>query len=187
VDNVTQVLDRVTRGDPKAAEDLLPLVYEELRRLARMKIAELPPGQTLQGTALVHEAYLRLLGSGKGNWENRRHFFAAAAQAIRHILIDRARSRLRQKRGAAAPHIELSEVEIAAPAKDETLLQLNEALEELAQEFPLHAEVVHLRFFAGFSEGETASILRRSERTVQRQWAYAKAWLFERIGAVPPF
>jgi len=183
VSEVTLILDRVQQGDPKAAEELLPLVYDELRRLAAAKMAQQPPGQTLQGTALVHEAYLKLIGSGKEKWDSRKHFFAAAAEAIRHILIDRARRRLRQRHGENFERIDLDEIEIAAPAKEETLLQLDDALEVLRSESPEHAEIVELRFFAGFSEQEIASILQSSERTVQRQWAYAKAWLFEHIDA----
>jgi RNA polymerase sigma factor (TIGR02999 family) len=178
---VTQILERVGQGDGKAAEELLPLVYEELRRLAAHKMSLQPPGQTLQATALVHEAYLRLIGSEQQRWENRRHFFSAAAEAMRHILIDRARRRLRLRHGENAERVALDEIEIAAPAKEEIVLQLNDALEELTQRSAEQAEIVKLRFFAGFSEPEIADILNLSERTVQRQWSYAKAWLFERI------
>jgi RNA polymerase sigma factor (TIGR02999 family) len=133
---------------------------------------------------LVHEAYLRLLGNEEKRWENRRHFFSAAAEAMRHILIDRARRRLRAKHGDNAEKVPLDDIEIASPAKEEIVLQLNEALETLVQISPEQAEIVKLRFFAGFTEPETAEILNLSERTVQRQWSYAKAWLFERIEAV---
>jgi len=179
--DVTHILDRVQQGDSHAADELLPLVYEELRRLAAHKMSLQPPGQTLQATALVHEAYLRLLGNEEKRWENRRHFFSAAAEAMRHILIDRARRRLRVRHGEKAEKVPLDEVEIAAPAKDEIVLQLDEALETLAQISPEQAEIVKLRFFAGFTEPEIAEILNLSERSVQRQWSYAKAWLFERI------
>ncbi len=181
VSDVTQILQRVEHGDGKAADELLPLVYEELRRLAAYKMSLLPPGQTLQATALVHEAYLRLVGNEHKRWENRRHFFSAAAEAMRHILIDRARRRLRVRHGENAEKVPLDEVEIAAPAKDEIVLQLNEALEELQRLSAQQAEIVKLRFFAGFTEPEIAQILDLSERSIQRQWSHAKAWLFERI------
>jgi RNA polymerase sigma factor (TIGR02999 family) len=184
VSDVTRILERVEQGDAKAADQLLPLVYDELRRLAAHKMSLQPPGQTLQATALVHEAYLRLLGNEEKRWENRRHFFSAAAEAMRHILIDRARRRLRAKHGDNAEKVPLDDIEIASPAKEEIVLQLNEALETLVQISPEQAEIVKLRFFAGFTEPEIAEILNLSERTVQRQWSYAKAWLFERIEAV---
>ena len=168
---------------PGTAAELLPLVYEELRRLAAHKMSLQPPGQTLQATALVHEAYLRLLGNEDKRWENRRHFFSAAAEAMRHILIDRARRRLRARHGDNAERIPLDDVEIIAPAKDDMVLQLDEALEALAKTSPEQAEIVKLRFFAGFTEPEIAEILDLSERSVQREWSYAKAWLFDRIEA----
>jgi RNA polymerase sigma factor (TIGR02999 family) len=179
--DVTRILERVEQGDSQAAEHLLPLVYEELRNLASLKMSLQPPGQTLQATALVHEAYLRLVGGEATRWENRKHFFSAAAEAMRHILIDRARSRLRRRHGANAEKVALDAVEIASPAKEEILLQLNDALEELKERSAEQAEIVKLRFFIGFSEPEIAAILNLSERTVQRQWSYAKAWLFQRI------
>jgi RNA polymerase sigma factor (TIGR02999 family) len=178
---VTQLLDSIDAGDHQAAEQLLPIVYEELRRLAAQKMAILPGGQTLQATALVHEAYLRLLGGGNQCWENRRHFFAAAAESMRHILIDRARRRSRLRHGANAERVDLDAVEIPEPVQDEMLLNLNHALEELQTASPERAEIVKLRFFAGFSESEIAGILNVSERSVQRHWSCAKAWLFERI------
>ena len=181
---VTRILQSLEHGDPKAAEQLLPLVYDELRKLAAHKISLEPPGQTLQATALVHEAWLRLAGAEEKRWESRRHFFSAAAEAMRHILIDRARRRLRLRHGEKAESVPLDEVEIAAPAKEEILLQLNDALEELKQLSSEQAEIVKLRFFAGFTEPEIAEILNLSERSVQRQWSYAKAWLFERIEAM---
>ncbi len=179
--DVTQILERVGQGDGQAAAELLPLIYDELRRVAAQKMSLQPPGQTLQATALVHEAYLRLVGSGAERWESRRHFFSAAAEAMRHILIDRARRRLRLRHGGNAEKVALDEIEIAAPAKEEIILQLNDALDELKERSPEQAEIVKLRFFAGFSEPEIAGILNLSERTVQREWSYAKAWLFERI------
>jgi len=182
--DATRILCAMQEGDPKAAEELLPLVYDELRKLAANKMSLQPPGQTLQATALVHEAYLRLLGNEDKRWENRRHFFSAAAEAMRHILIDRARRRLRVRHGEGAEKVPVDEVEIAVPAKDEIVLQLDEALEVLAKTSPEQAEIVKLRFFAGFTEPEIAEILNLSERSVQRQWTYAKAWLFERIDAM---
>jgi len=184
VSEVTRILQSIEQGDARAAEELLPLVYEELRRLAAHKMSLQPPGQTLQATALVHEVYLRLVGGGERRWEDRRHFFGAAAEAMRHILIDRARRRLRARHGGNAGQVDVDEIEIAAPATEEVLIQLNDALEELAQRSPDQAALVKLRFFAGFSEPEIAGILNLSERSVQREWAYAKAWLFERIEAM---
>lgn len=178
---LTQLLSAIDHGNPQAAEQLLPLIYDELRRLAAHKLSLLPPGQTLQATVLVHEAYLRLLGGEREQWQNRRHFFAAAAEAMRHILIDRARRRMRLRHGANAEQVELDAIEIAEPAKDEILLQLNDALDELQTVSPERAEIVKLRFFGGFSEVEIAALLNLSERSVQRHWSCAKAWLFERI------
>jgi RNA polymerase sigma factor (TIGR02999 family) len=179
---LTYILERAQRGDLKAAEELLPLVYEELRRLAANKMAQQPPGHTLQATALVHEAWLKLVGSGREQWEGRRHFFAAAAEAMRHILIDRARKRLSLRHGGGQQRLDIDEVEVAAPIDQETILALNEALDELGRTDAAKAEVVKLRFFVGLSERETAEILGLSERTIERYWAYAQAWLFDRIG-----
>jgi len=178
---ITRILDRVQHGEPQAAGQLLPFIYDELRRLAAHKLSLLPPGQTLQATSLVHEAYLKLTGGEKQDWENRRHFFAAAAEAMRHILIDRARRRSRLRHGANAEQVDLDAIEIPEPAKDEILLQVNDALDELQTVSPERAEIVKLRFFAGFSEAEIAAVLNLSERSVQRHWSCAKAWLFERI------
>lgn len=178
---ITRILDLVEQGESQAAERLLPLIYDELRRLAAQKLSLLPPGQTLQATSLVHDAYLKLTAGERQNWENRRHFFAAAAEAMRHILIDRARRRSRLRHGANAERVDLDAIEIPEPAKDEILLQVNDALDELQAVSPERAEIVKLRFFAGFSESETASVLNLSERSVQRHWSCAKAWLFERI------
>ena len=182
--DVTRILDRLQQGDPTAAEGLLPLVYSELRKLAAAKMAQQPPGQTLQATALVHEAYLKLLGGERTNWQDRRHFFAAAAEAMRHILVDRARRRLRARHGGNAERVDVDDVEIAAPAKEEILLLLNDAMTELKAVSPERAEIVNLRFFAGLTEAEIGVILKLSERSVQRQWSYARAWLFERIEAM---
>jgi RNA polymerase sigma factor (TIGR02999 family) len=179
--DLTQLLNAIEQGELQSAERLLPIVYEELRKVAAHKLSFLPPGQTLQATELVHEAYLRLTGGEKEQWENRRHFFAAAAEAMRHILIDRARRRLRLRHGGNLEKVDFEDLEISAPAKDETLLQLNDALDELQTISPERAEIVKLRFFGGFSEAEIADLLNVSERSVQRHWSCAKAWLFERI------
>lgn len=163
---------------PGTAEELLPVVYEELRRLASARLARQLPEQTLQATALVHEAWIRL---GDGRFENRAHFFAAAAQAMRHLLIERARHKLRARHGGGMERVNPDEVEIAAPADDERLLQIHEALDDLAAVAPEKAEVVKLRFFAGLEETEIAELLGVSLRTVERYWSWAKAWLFDRI------
>lgn len=178
---MTRLLDAVERGDPRAAEELLPLVYEDLRKLAAARMAQQPDGQTLQATALVHEAWLRLADGSNRQYASRRHFFSAAAQAMRHLLIDRARRKLRERHGGVLRRVDVDEVEIAAPADDERLIQINAALEELALLAPEKAEVVKLRFFVGLDEEEIADLLNLSPRTVERYWSYAKAWLFERI------
>ncbi|MSU36486.1 MAG: sigma-70 family RNA polymerase sigma factor [Pedosphaera sp.] len=178
---VIQILARVQQGDPKAAEELMPLVYEELRGLAAARMAAQPHGHTLQATALVHEAYLKLVGSGKEQWENRRHFFAAAAEAMRHILIDRARHRLRARHGGELECVAFDLIEIPAPVKKEILILLNDALEELAARSPEQAQIVKLRFFVGLTETQISDVLGVPERSVQRHWAYARAWLFDRI------
>lgn len=180
VSDVTRILDRVQQGEARAAEELLPLVYEELRKLAAAKMAQQPEGQTLQATALVHEAWLRLVDDPNRQYASRRHFFCAAAQAMRHLLIERARRKMRERHGGALQRVDVEEVEIAAPADDEQLLRLNTALDELALHAPEKAEVVKLRFFGGLDEKEVAALLNLSPRTVERYWAYAKAWLFER-------
>jgi len=167
-------------GDPKAAGELLPLVYAELRQLAAAKLARERPGQTLQPTALVHEAWLRL-GADQQHWENRKHFFAAAGEAMRRILIEKARRRMRVRHGAGQEHVSVDEVDVAMPAEDEQMLLLNDALEALAAEDPAQAEVVKLRFFVGLQEREIALALNLSEKTVQRRWAHAKVWLFEHM------
>ncbi len=178
--DVTRLLNAVEQGDPKAADELLPLVYEELRKLAAARMAQQPEGQTLQATALVHEAWLRLVGKPDRQYASRRHFFAAAAQAMRHLLIERARHKLRDRHGGLLQRVEVDVVDIAAPEEDEQLLRVDAALEELAMHAPEKAEVVKLRFFAGLDEKEIAELLNLSPRTVERYWAYAKAWLFEK-------
>ena len=176
---MTQILEAVGAGDEQAAEKLLPLVYDELRRLAAAKMAQQPPGQTLQATALVHEAWLRLAGAQVKRWESRQHFFAAAAQAMRHVLIERARRRRRVRHGGEWERVDLDAVEAPVPTDDERLLQIDAALDELAVLAPQKAEVVKLRFFVGLDEKETAELLGVTPRTVERHWRYAKAWLFE--------
>lgn len=179
--DLTRALQSAEQGDPQAAAELLPLVYDELRNLAAAKMSQQRPGQTIQATALVHEAWLRLEKSGPQRWESRKHFFAAAAQAMRHILIERARRRARIRHGAQMERVPLDEIEIAAPPDDERLLQINAELDKLAAVAPEKAEVVKLRFFVGLDEKETAALLGLSPRTVERYWSYAKVWLFERV------
>jgi len=179
--DVTQLLKAVDAGDSKAADHLLPLVYEELRKLAAVKMAQERPGQTLQPTALVHEAWLRLTGDENARFEGRGHFFAAAAEAMRRILIDRAREKRALKRGAGAERVNLDELEVAAAADDDTLLAVDEALEKLAKEDPDSAEFIKLRFFAGLTNDEAASALGIPERTARRHWSFARAWLYREL------
>ena len=174
--DLTRVLDAVAGGDPQAASQLLPLVYDELRRLAAQQLAREAPGQTLDATALVHEAYLRLVGPADARrWQDRGHFFAAAAQAMRRILIDNARRKLAQKRGGGLTRQPLDAV--AAPGPDEELVALDEALEKLAALDPLKARLVELRYFAGLTGEQAAAALGISPTTADRHWAYARAWL----------
>jgi RNA polymerase sigma factor (TIGR02999 family) len=183
MNEVTRILFAAERGDPHAAAQLLPLVYEELRRLAAQKLAHEQPGQTLQPTALVHEAYLRLVGKGEGpNWDSRGHFFAAAAEAMRRILVERARRKRRQKRDGDRQRVDLQQAEGLSDAPLD-LLALDEALSLLAEEDPLKAQLVNLRFFAGLSVTEAGRCLGISRATADRYWAYARAWLYERIRA----
>ena len=163
-----------------AADQLLVLVYSELRRVAAAKMAHEAPGQTLQPTALVHEAWMRLGGDSQ-RWENRAHFFGAAAEAMRRILIDRARRQRAVRHGGGGEHVDVEEVEIAAPAKDDELLAVHEALEKLAAHDARKAELVKLRYFAGLSIDEAAGVLGISAPTAKRDWAYARAWLFAQI------
>ncbi len=178
--DVTQILERVQQGDGKAAEELLPLVYEELRRLAAAKMAQEQPGQTLQATALVHEAWLRLAGGG--HWNNRQHFFRAAAQAMQRILVDRARQRRAQRRGGALQQTELTDSKALAAAPDDILLAVHEALERLAQRDPVSADLVKLRYFGGLSMAEAAQALGIPLRNAERLWTFAKTWLRKEIG-----
>ncbi len=180
--DVTQILNAIEQGDPHAAEQLLPLVYDELRRLAAQKLTQEKPGQTLQATALVHEAYLRLVDADTApQWNSRGHFFAAAAEAMRRILIEGARRRKAQKRGGARKRIDLAEVELASPSSPERLLLLDDALTHLAEEDPGAAGVAQLRLFAGLPVEEAAGVLGLSRATAFRHWTYARAWLQARL------
>lgn len=178
---VTRILDRVQQGDPQAASELLPVVYEELRRLAAVRLAQERPGQTLQATALVHEAWLRLTGSAEVQWNGRGHFFGAAAEAMRRILVDRARSKARQRHGGQLQRVDLHQVTVAIQDSDDTVLAVHEALEKLAEESPQQAEIVRLRYFVGLGMGEIAAALGVSEATVRRHWAYARSWLYAEL------
>ncbi|MBI3417411.1 MAG: sigma-70 family RNA polymerase sigma factor [Verrucomicrobia bacterium] len=179
--DVTRILDRVQQGDPKAADELLPLVYQELRKLAAHKMGSEAPGQTLQPTALVHEAWLKLVGEDNPKFDGRAHFFAAAAEAMRRILIDNARRKRAARHGGGQRRVDINEIEIAATAKDDELLAVHEALEKLAAEDKQMAELVKLRFFVGLTNKEAAEILGVSEPTVERWWAFARAWLYRQI------
>jgi RNA polymerase sigma factor (TIGR02999 family) len=179
---VTRILSALEEGEPQAADRLLPLVYEELRRLAAGKITRELPGQTLQATALVHEAYVRLVDQDRiQRWDSRGHFFAAAAEAMRRILVDRARRKRTAKHGGLQRREDLEDCEIETPAPSEDLLALDEALTKLAAEDPAKAELVKLRYFAGLSIEDSARALGISSATAKRHWAYARAWLFRQI------
>jgi RNA polymerase sigma factor (TIGR02999 family) len=177
-EQVTQILDAVGAGDPQAAEKLLPLVYEELRRLAAVKMANEAPGQTLQPTALVHEVWLRLSQQSRTDWKNREQFYAVASEVMRRILVDRARRRRSGKHGGGLERVDLDVVESVVRGDDALVLQVHDALARLEAEDAVKAEVVKLRFFVGLENAEIAAILGVSEKTVQRHWAFAKAWLF---------
>jgi len=177
--DVTRILERAQGGDPHAAAELLPLVYQELRKLAAARMTNEAASHTLQPTALVHEAWLRLAGNDANTqFANRAHFFAAAAEAMRRILIDHALAKATRKRGGGWKRLDLDQVEIAADADDDTLLVINESLEMLAKENPVIAELVKLRFFAGLTLAEAGEILGFTERTAKRHWAFARAWLY---------
>jgi RNA polymerase sigma factor (TIGR02999 family) len=177
----TLLLTAVEEGDSKATEKLLDLVYEELRRLATSKMAKESPGQTLQPTALVHEAWLKLVGSGNRKFENRAHFFSAAAEAMRRILIDRARRKLRVRHGGDYERVDLDGLDLAAPGAEQELLAVHEVLDKLTRERPIQAEVVKLRYFAGMTNAEIAEVLGVSVPTVKNYWTFARAWIFQEI------
>jgi RNA polymerase sigma factor (TIGR02999 family) len=177
----TRILEAIQHGDGRAADELLPLVYEELRKLAAHKMTNEIPGQTLQPTALVHEAYLRLIGSGQEHWNGRGHFFAAAAEAMRRILVENARRKQRVKHGGELQRVEMATLDVAILSDDGHLLAVDEALEKLAAHDPLGAQLIKLRFFAGLPNVEAARILGIPERTAKRTWAYARAWLYEEL------
>jgi RNA polymerase sigma factor (TIGR02999 family) len=179
VSKVTRILSAIEQGDLQAAEQLLPLVYDELRQLAAEKLAQERPGQTLQATALVHEAYLRLVEVDKGqHWDSRRHLFAAAAEAMRRILIDNARRKRTAKHGGGLQRLELRDVEVPAATRSPDLLALDEALTKLAAEDPIKAQLVTLRYFGGLSVQEAAETLGISRATADRYWSYARLWLY---------
>ena len=178
---VTLILNRAGKGDRAAAAELLPLVYDELRKLAAHKMAHEAAGQTLQPTALVHEAWLRLVGNDNPEFEGRAHFFAASAEAMRRILIERARSKARLKRGGDLQRIDWENLDVAVATDDDTLLAINDALDKLATVDATGAELIKLRFFAGMSNVEAARALGLAERTAKRTWAYARAWLHEEM------
>ena len=188
---VTRILSAIEHEDSHAAEQLLPLVYDELRRLAAQKLAQEKPGQTLQATALVHEAYVRLVGSGgveardQRRWDNRGHFFAAAAEAMRRILVDRARKKRSTKRGAGRKRLDIDALDLATQAAPDQLLAINDALTKLAHEDPAAARLVELRYFAGLTVEEAGKTLGMSTATAYRHWKYARAWLHsELLGTV---
>jgi len=183
VSELSVILQRIDVGDPHAATELLPLVYEELRKLAAQKMGRESPGQTLQATALVHEAWLRLGGDDQPEWQNRAHFFAAAAEAMRRILIDNARRKLYLRHGGGAEHVNLEGLDLAASMDDEQVVALNEALDRLTAHDAAKAQIVKLRFFAGLTNEQAAHVLGVSEPTVKRHWAYARAWLFREMNS----
>ena len=185
--DVTRPPEAADSGESRVgriAEELLPLVYEELRRLAHQKMAAQPPGQTIQATALVHEAYLKLVGGHSPRWKDRKHFFAAAGQAMRQILVDRARYKARQRHGGNLVRVDIDQIEVALPPglEPETILSLNEALEQLRKTDAVKAQVVEMKFFLGLQDQEIAELLQVTTRTIERYWAYAKAWLYDRMG-----
>lgn len=179
--DVTRILDALGEGDPKAAGELLPLVYAELRQLAAAKMSNERPGQTLQPTSLVHEAWLRLGGDGEQKWENRAHFFGAAAEAMRRILIENARRKLAIRHGGGLARLDADELEIAAAVQDEELLEVNEALEKFVAHDKQKAELVKLRYFVGMTIEEAAEVSGISTATAKRWWSYSRAWLYAQM------
>lgn len=181
MNDVTRILNSIQKGNAQAADELLTLVYDELRRLAAQRMSHEAAGHTLQPTALVHEAWLRLVGGQNQQWDGRGHFFAAAAEAMRRILIEKARSKHSLKRGGTFKRVNLDDVDVAALADEETLLLINEVLEKLEKEDPDAAKVVKLRFFAGMTNDEAGQALGISARTAKRYWTFARAWLFQEL------
>jgi RNA polymerase sigma factor (TIGR02999 family) len=183
INHVTHILEAIEQGDPKAADQLLPLVYGELRKLAASKMASESPNQTLQPTALVHEAWLRLAGNTNPKFDGRAHFFAAAAEAMRRILIDKARRKRALRHGGGQQRVDLQDVDVASPCDEEQLLAVNDALDKLAAQNQLEAELVKLRYFVGLTLEEAAEVLGISARTADNYWAHARAWLFRELKA----
>ena len=181
--DVTQILSQIESGDPSAAEQLLPLVYDELRKLAATRLAQEKPGQTLQATALVHEAYIRLVGNERSqtSWVSRGHFFGAAAQAMRRILIDNAKRKARERHGGGLRRKPLADLNSAAPSTPDELLAIDDALQSLERKDPAKAELVKLRFYAGLTVEQAANALGISTSTADRQWTYARAWLYREL------
>jgi RNA polymerase sigma factor (TIGR02999 family) len=181
VSDVTRILEAAQQGDPRAADELLPLVYEEMRKLAASKMANEAAGNILQPTALVHEAWLRLVGNQKQAWNGRAHFFGAAAEAMRRILIEHARRKRAERHGGGQARIDIAEMEIAVPAQDDELLAVSEALEKFAARDKQKAELVKLRYFVGLTTEEAAEVLGISVPTADRWWSFSRAWLFQEI------
>jgi RNA polymerase sigma factor (TIGR02999 family) len=180
-EQVTQLLNAAVAGDAHAAEELLPLVYEQLRHLAAARMMHEPAGQTLQATALVHEAWLRLAGSKQTSWQNRAHFFSAAAEAMRRILVENARRKSRLKRWGGQQRLDFEGLELADTTPDDKILLIDESLKQLQAEDPATARIVMLKFFAGMTNQEVAKALGVSERTIERDWAFARSWLYRAI------
>ena len=183
--DLTRILKAAQQGDLKAADELLPAVYDELRRLAAHKIAHELPGQTLQPTALVHEAWLRVSGDADKKWDGRPHFFAAAAEAMRRILIDRARRKAAVRHGGGQRRVDIQQVEVASPTDDDQLIAVSEALDKLAAQHKTEAELVKLRYFVGMTNDEAAEALGISPRTAKYYWTHARAWLYREIAGKP--
>lgn len=179
--DVTQILNAIEQGDPRATEELLPLIYEELRLLAAQKMAQEPPGQTLQATALVHEAYLRLVKIESQNWDSRGHFFAAAAEAMRRILVDKARRKKSKRAGGEHKKIDMNDAFLAIEEPKDDILAVNEALDKLANEDTKLAEVIKLRYFGGLTLDQIAAVMGMGRRTADRYWALGRAWLYQEI------
>lgn len=179
--DITRILKAAERGDPNAADELLPLVYEELRRMAAHKMSNEARGHTLQPTALVHEAWLRLAGDENQKWDGRGHFFAAAAEAMRRILIDRARRKRAARHGGGQQRVEVQDMDLASPDSDEQLLAVSDALDKLAVEHKVEAELVKLRYFVGMTNDEAAEMLGIAPRTAKYHWTHARAWLYREI------